>query len=448
MHSLPLTADPPDQANRSLLERALGAFTDVRAGEGLTALLLTLDVFLLLTAYYLLKTVREPLILAGGGAEVKSYASAGQAILLIGAVRAVSALSRRFGRVRLVTITSLFFASNLVVFFVLGKLGVPLGVPFYLWVGCFNVTAIAQFWSFANDVYTPEQGKRLFAIVGLGSSLGAMFGADVARRLFVPLGPYRMMLVAGALLLVCLAILRAANAREARLGPRRAHADDAPPGGTDGFTLIARDPYLLLVAAMVLVYNCVNSTGEYVLDRTLLESARQKVADGTAGGLDVAQIIGVFKGGYFFWVNTLGVVVQLFFVSRIFKYLGLRAALLILPTIAFAGSLTMAIAPVLLLVKAAKIAENGFDYSLHNTARQTLFLPLSREAKYNAKAAIDTVIVRAGDAVTGLGVWIGSRHALSVRSIALADLALIVVWIALAWVVGRRFQERVPAAAG
>ena len=435
------------------VERLLRIFTEVRAGEATTVLLLTLDVFLLLTAYYLLKTVREPLILTvEGGAEVKSYASAGQAVLLVGVVHVYAWLAKRYGRLLLLTITSLFFVSNLVLFFFLGRMGVPLGVPFYLWVGCFSLTVIAQFWSFANDVYTPEQGKRLFAIVGVGSSLGAIFGAKIAGVLFVPLGPYTMMLAAGGVILLSVGLIRIVDAREsARVTSEakateakatEAKAPEAPVGGTGGFTLILRDRYLLMIALLSLILNWVNSTGEYVLDRTLIEGAARKVAEGTAGGLDVKQFIGVFKADFFLWVNVIGAALQLFFVSRIIKFLGLRVALMVMPVIALGGYMTMAFFPLLYLVKAAKIAENSVDYSIQNTSRQMLFLPLSREAKYNAKAAIDTVFVRGGDVMSAVVVAVGSQLAFGTKHFAMVNMVLIVAWIALVWVIGRTFKER------
>lgn len=435
------------------IERLLRIFTEVRAGEATTVLLLTLDVFLLLTAYYMLKTVREPLILTvESGAEVKSYASAGQAVLLVGVVHVYAWLAKRYGRLLLLTITSLFFVSNLVLFYFLGRMGVPLGVPFYLWVGCFSLTVIAQFWSFANDVYTPEQGKRLFAIVGVGSSLGAIFGAKIAGLLFVPLGPYMMMLAAAGVILLSVGLIRIVDARETARATSEAKAleakggeakaTEAPVGGTGGFTLILRDRYLLMIALLSLILNWVNSTGEYVLDRTLIEGATRRVAEGTAGGLDVKQVIGVFKADFFLWVNVIGAALQLFFVSRIIKFLGLRVALMVMPVIALGGYTTMAFFPLLYLVKAAKIAENSVDYSIQNTSRQMLFLPLSREAKYNAKAAIDTVFVRGGDVMSAVVVAVGSQLAFGTKHFAMVNMVLIVAWIALVWVIGRTFKER------
>src|SRR5215813_12415500 len=178
----------------------LSVFGTVRSGEGLTALLLVTNVFILLMAYYIIKPVREALILSSAGAEIKSYAGAIQALLFLVIVPLYSAYASRTNRIRLINGVTAFFISNLVIFWILGRMQVQLGVVFFLWIGLFNLMLVAQFWAFANDVYTEQQGKRLFAIVGIGSSLGGIVGAHVARRLFEPIGPYSMMLLTAALL--------------------------------------------------------------------------------------------------------------------------------------------------------------------------------------------------------------------------------------------------------
>jgi len=191
---MPPSQAAPDAGEKTWLDRALSLFTDVHAGEGASALLLAVNVFWLLAFYYILKTVRESLILSEGGAEVKSYASAGQALLLLLVIPAYGAIAARVNRVRLISLVSLFFASHLVIFYLLGAAGVRIGVAFFLWIGIFNLVIVAQFWAFANDVYNNERGKRLFPLVGLGASLGAWLGAVMASELFTRLGPYRLLL--------------------------------------------------------------------------------------------------------------------------------------------------------------------------------------------------------------------------------------------------------------
>ncbi len=174
-----------------------------------------------------------------------------------------------------------------------------------------------------------------------------MFGAKIAGALYVPLGPYSMMLAAGGVILLSVGLIRIIDARESARATRavKEKAPEKPVGGTGGFTLILRDRYLLLIAFLALILNWVNSTGEFVLDQTLIEGATKQVAEGTAHGLDAEQIIGVFKANYFLWVNVIGAVLQLFFVSRIIKLVGLRVALMAMPVIAFGGYTTMAFFP-------------------------------------------------------------------------------------------------------
>ncbi|HET7217898.1 MAG TPA: MFS transporter [Vicinamibacterales bacterium] len=185
---------------RSGLDRFLGVFAEVRPGEGRVALLLALNVFLILMAYYVLKPVREALILGQGSAELKTYMSAGQVVLLAFVVPYYGRLVVRFERMRLINVVTAFFVACLIAFYVLAQFDVPLAIVFFLWIGIFNLMIVAQFWSFANDLYSKEEGERLFAIVGFGASLGAVLGARVADRLIEPLGVYQLMLV-GALVL-------------------------------------------------------------------------------------------------------------------------------------------------------------------------------------------------------------------------------------------------------
>jgi AAA family ATP:ADP antiporter len=415
----------------------LSAVADVRPGEAGMALTLALTVFLLLTAYYLLKVAREPLILLGGGAEVKAYAAAGQAVLLIAVLKGYDALATRMGRMALLAVVLGFFAANLVLFSLAVRAGLAVGVPFYLWVGIFSVTVLASFWSFANDVYRPEQGKRLFAILGAGSSLGAVAGAGLGRALARLLGPGELMLCAAGLLMVCLGLFAWVNGRlDSVQGDAGAESSAGPLGDESGLQLLLRDRYLLLIGVLSLLRNWVNSTGEYVLDRTLVASAPQLAA---AAGMSATRYISEFKAEYFGAVNVLGVLCQLFVASRIIRHLGVGRALLVLPVVALGGNLFMACLPVLALVRGAKVVENGVDYSLQNTAGNALYLVTSREAKYKAKAFIDAFLMRAGDALAAGAIWAGSHLGWSTRVFTRVDLVLCVVWIGVALMIHRRY---------
>ncbi|MGE3490002.1 MAG: hypothetical protein AB7N29_08345, partial [Vicinamibacterales bacterium] len=263
-----------NRSDRTLAERLLRPFAEVRHGEVVNVLLLALNLFLVLAAYYMLKTVRESLILAEGGAAVKAYSSAGQAVLLLALVPAFGALASRVNRMQLVRWVTLFFITNIGAFFAAGRLGLSIGVPYFLWVGIFNVMVIAQFWAFVNDIYSYDQGKRLFPIVGLGSSLGAWLGSVFAGDVIRATGPYPLMLLAGAILAVCIALAALVNRRQLHAySPAGAANATRPLGKVGGFALIRQQRYLTLIALMVVFLNIVNTSGEYLFGRFVVEEA-------------------------------------------------------------------------------------------------------------------------------------------------------------------------------
>jgi len=432
----------PDASPRSPLERVLAHLADVRAGEGVGALLLGCNLFLLLAAYYMLKTVREALILTQGGAEVKSYSAAGQAILLLIVVPLFGAFASRVNRVRLVTGVTLFFASNLVVFIVLGQMGVHEGIPYFLWVGVFNVMVIAQLWAFANDLYTQKQGERLFPLIGLGGALGASFGALAATGMIRAVGPYGLM-TAGAVLLVCCAALTwwidRRSVRQANPADRA--NSEQPLRKEGGFQLIFRDRYLMLIAALVVLLNIVNTSGEFLLGKLVVAQAARAFPDAFMVAAR-ERFIGEFYGSFFGSVNIIGLVLQTFFVSRIFKAIGPGGGLFVGPCIALVGYSVILAAPVLGLVRVLKILDNSSDYSIQNTARQALFLPTSREAKYKAKAAIDAFFMRFGDVLQAGVVYMRTALGFVVSSFAALNLAFTVIWFFIAAALAREYKRR------
>ena len=435
----------PSLTPRSRLEELLAHLVDIRAGEGVGALLFALNLFLLLGAYYMLKTAREALILSQGGAEVKSYSSAAQALVLLVLVPLYSWVTSRLNRIQAVTGVTLLFAVNLAAFAVAASMGASIGVLFFIWVGIFNVTVIAQFWSFASDVWTEEQGKRLLPVVGMGSSLGAFVGAKIARPLFHAMGPNEILLIAGFALGACVLLTRAADRKLRRTSPTQERIASAPLDATDGFRMVISNRYLLLIAGFVLLLNLVNTSGEFLLSRLVVDEAR-KVA---GASLELRrQFIGEFYSNFFAWAGFGGLIIQFLLVSRIFKHIGVRAALFIVPCIALAGYGLLALAPALAVLRVAKVFENAGDYSLQNSARHALFLRTSREARYNAKAAIDTFFWRTGDLLQAGCVYLGTRWGFGTGDFAALTMALTVVWIGLVALLFREYgrqAEPVPA---
>jgi AAA family ATP:ADP antiporter len=214
-------------------------------------------------------------------------------------------------------------------------------------------------------------------------------------------------------------------------GQARPTVAERPLGKVGGFQLVLSQRYLLLIGLLVLVLNVVNTVGEYILGRLVVEDAAARVASGAAGGLTEEALIGQFYGSFFGWVNLLGLLFQLFLVSRLFKWIGVRGTLFVLPIVATFSYGLLAAVPLLAVVSAVKVLENSSDYSINNTAKHALFLPTSREAKYKAKQAIDSFFWRTGDMLQGLIVFIGVHLAMGIRGFALINLAFVALWIFL-----------------
>ena len=431
------------------IERLLSPIADVRRDEVASALLMTLLIFLLLAAYYLLKTVREVLILSDGGAAVKSYSSAGQALLFVFLVPAYGAFASRVPPVKLVTTVTLIFASNVLLFIGAISLGLRVGVVYFLWAGIFNLMVIAQFWAFANDIYTEEQGRRIFPLIGVGASLGAWLGAVRAGTLIDSSSPSRLLLGAVVILVICAALVPLIPRVMARRAGEPARAQTAPLSKAGGFALIRQDRYLMLIAVMMVLVNVVNTTGEYLFGRYIVEQATTQFAGSDATAVAAReQFIGATYSRLYSTVNLLGFLLQMFAVGRIVKWFGVGPALAVHPLVALTGYLLLLRAPSLSLLSTVKIADNSLDYSLGNTTRQVLWLPTSREAKYKAKQAIDSFFVRAGDVLSAGLVFIGERLALSVPAFAAIVVVLTAVWLGIVALLSALRSQRAAAAAG
>jgi AAA family ATP:ADP antiporter len=459
--------------------RFLRLFADIRRGEAGKALLLALNVFLLLMAYYILKPLRESLLLVDkNSAVIKSCLSGAQAVLFVFVIKAFSRLSSKVPRHVLITWTTSFFISNLGLFYLLHAGGMakkPMGILFFVWVGIFNYFVIAQFWGFANDLYSDEAGKRTFPLVALGATLGGLVATlPFMKTLRNGLGgnwEFKLMLIAAGLLALCIVLARRIHRRDVRRtceerepgvagAAARPCVQEQPLEAGGGFRLIFKSRYLLLIAIMIGLYNFVNATGEFIMsDVTVRNSiAAAAPAEGPLpDGLPAASpaipkrslgksIHNAFMD-YQFLTNLIALVIQLFLVSRVFKWVGVGGALLFLPLIALGGYALISFGAVLALVRGVKAIENGTDYSLQNTTKAALFLVTKREEKYKAKAAIDTFFVRGGDTLAALAILAGTQIlGLPIERYALINVAVLVVLIGVCLKLIPAYRRRRAAA--
>ena len=478
---------------RTLTDKALAPFSEVKNGEGSTALVMLSTIFILLVCYYVLKTVREPLVAASAaqdlqlvtetslpqwlkdviikqeGAQLKAVAATFQALLLVGFVPAYSWLASKVTRIRLIVGVSIFFIACIELFFVMRLAAVPmLGFVFYIWVGIFSVAMIAQFWSFGNDIYSEEQGKRLFPIIGVGATAGSPVGAKAASLFYDYLAPEAkdgqaptldgfqkwiaesgvdpsfILLQVPVILLLVFTVLMVTVARrsdgssseqETEDEAKDEAKDDKSSGG--GFSLILKSPYPRLIAAVILLLNVVNTTGELLLTDIVVQNAQAAVASGEVSS--AGPYIGKFYGDFFFYVNIAALLLQAFVVSRIAKYIGLKGVLLALPIVALGTYGLFAAGVGLVALRWAKTAENSTDYSIMNTGKAMVWLPTTRDAKYKAKQAVDTLVVRVGD-VLAAGLFLVGTSLLGwgLPMIAAVNLMFVVVWLGATFLLLKR----------
>jgi AAA family ATP:ADP antiporter len=417
---------------RAWLKRTLFLGVELRPGEALGVVAMFASLFLILFTAYLLKPAREMLILTEGTAEIRSYAVALQALLLLVFIPIYGKFSRHFDSYRYMQVVTAVCVATLLAFAFAGKAGLAISVPYFVWLGAYSVLIIAQFWAFVSELYSREAGERLFVIVALGASIGAWVGSAVSRELVNYLDAYGLMICGAATLL-----LSSLPAKHATLsvpeGSRGAHtARDSVQQSSifAGFQLVLSRRYLMLMALFVIMLNLVNTTGEYLL-ASILENL---YAQGSAAGsidVDKGTYVGRFYGGFYFMVNLIGVLIQFFAVSRIIRFAGFNIAFVLTPLVVFLGYASLALLPIIGWFRYFKVAENSMDYSLQNTARQMLYLPLSRQEKYEARAVIDPFGQRIGDLLQAGLIFLG-LHLLHWESVDFIPLAAILAGISLA----------------
>jgi AAA family ATP:ADP antiporter len=351
-------------------------------------------------------------------------------------------LFRRTARLQLLQWVTIFFIANLALFFVLGRAGVDIGFAYYVWVGVFSVMMMAQFWAHATHAFKVESGQRLFPLIMAGAALGGLVGPWATGALSSVLDTWELMLVAIALLIATLLFIeRTWNAvpEGSRNGD---HVGESKGHALGGFALVLKDRYLLLLAVLAVLLNCVNTTGEYILTKLALDIVHAEIA--AQPGLDERALITALYGNYYFAANALGLVFQILLVTRIFRWVGVRGAILVLPIVALIGYGLVVFLPVFGIIRAVKILENSANYSIMNTVRHVLYLPLPAAHQYEGKTAVDTFFWRLGDVVQAgvifLGVnWLGFEF----QQFALLNMVLAVVWMIVAVRLGKRYPDSV-----
>jgi AAA family ATP:ADP antiporter len=390
--------------------------------------------FALLAGYYVLRPLRDQMGIAGGVRNLPWLFTATFVSLLV-AQPLYGALVARLPRVRFIPIVYHFFVANLAVFWVLLTLDVEKVIVarvFFVWLSVFNLFAVAVFWSFMADLFTAEQGKRLFGFIGAGGTAGALLGPVVTIWLSKPLGPVNLLIAAAVLLeaaVFCVyRIERVADAPIA-MDPR-----GQPVGGGAIAALpeLIRSPYLLGVAGWVSLLSF-GATIAYFAQANIVAATIHDAATQTRlfAGIDLA-------------VGLLSLATQVFATAKFLKRFGTGISAAALPAVYVIGFAAVAIAPSLSVVVTLQVAQRWMNFAIANPARQVFFTVVGREEKYKAKNLIDVVVYRGSDALYG---WVyDSLQALGLKlgAIALCALPVMAGWLMISIALGRT-QERLTA---
>ena len=388
--------------------------------------------FALLASYYVLRPIRDQMGIAGGVKNLPWLFTATFITLLI-AQPIYGALVARLPRTKFIPVVYHFFVVNLLVFWALLN-GVSntavVARIFFVWLSVFNLFAVAVFWSVMADLFTSEQGKRLFGFIGAGGTAGALLGPTITIWLSVPLGPVNLMLVAAALLEAAVfCVHRIEHARLGPLGPQES-GQTIGGGALAAIPAVARSPYLMGVGLWVALLS-------YAATIVYFEQAQLVSASVGSAGQQTRIFASIDLA-----VSVLTLATQILITGEVLKRLGTGLSAAALPAVYIVGFAFLGFAPSLIVVVIVQVLQRWMNFAIANPARQLYFTVVSREDKYKAKNLIDVVIYRGADALSG---WIFDTLqvlGLKLGAIALYSIPVVAGWFVLSLALGRTQEKR------
>ena len=435
-------SEKSSDAAGALIARLLRAVIDVKPAEATALGWSWLYFFSILSAYYVIRPIRDE-IGAAGGIENLPWLFAGTLCGMLIANPPFSALVARLAPVRFISWTYRFFMANLVLFLILlettsGPANVWTGRAFYIWVAIFNLFVVSVFWGFLADVFSSEQSRRLFGFIAAGGTIGGIVGSTLTSVLVAHLGRSRLLLVSAVLLeLAVFSVRRLSTISRGLRECSGTRGDEAAVGGgvLSGFAHAVRSPYLLNLTVYMLLFTIL-STFLYFQQADIAKHSFTDRSARTAffANIDLA-------------VNVLTLLIQLLLTGRIIKTLGVALTLTLLPALSVVGFAVLGIAPTVWAIITFQVLRRAGNFAVARPTRETCFTVVPREDKYKAKSFIDTFVYRAGDQI---GAWV--YGGMGLLGLGLAGISVAAVPIAVLWLVnglwlGRRNESLAREAA-
>jgi AAA family ATP:ADP antiporter len=433
-------------------ESPLKAMFDIRRSELPLALLMFSYFFLVITSFWILKPIKKSLFIEfydKSGFDLFAWHMAGpQAELLAKVLNMLVAfvavvvftwLARRFRRQQLTFIFTGFFLASYVAFtFVINQPQSITVWTFYLFGDLFSTLMVATFFAFLNDSVTPDAAKRLYGLVGLGGVVGGVFGTSTVRVLIARINAADWLWIAFGLGLVILAVAMGAGRVVDRNPPPEPEPEISEPEprgesnpAIEGARLVFRSRYLLSIVAIVGLYEIVSTVMDFQFTSTIAH-----YLNGPAIGEQFATVFAI--------TNVVSMLVQLLLTSFVMSRLGVGVALLFLPIAVLAGSMGFTVLPILWVGSSLNTVDNAFSYSINQSAKESLYVPTTKDEKYKAKAFIDMFVQRFAKAVAvgvSLGITFVFKDFSSIRWLSGFTIPIIIVWIFAVRYAGRQFRE-------
>lgn len=429
---MPQDSNPTAQALQVRLQRMV----NMQQGEGYAIFWSFCYFFTLLSSYYILRPIRDEMGVTAG-IEQLHWLFTGTFVAMLLVVPFFGWITSRYQRKQFLPYIYYFFIANILSFYILFEssiLIIYVARAFFIWLSVFNLFIVSIFWSFMTDLFRNDQAKRLFGFIAAGGTIGAITGPAMTAILVQQLGTSHMLLISATLLglsVFCIRRLIVWQKTEIKTegsNSNRGNDREQPLGGgiLDGIILVIRSPYLLGICVLILLYSSL-STFLYFQQAQIIKAAFDDSETRTAvfAGIDFA-------------VNTLTLLIQIFFTGRLVKWLGLGMTLALIPLFLSIGFLILGLLPVLLVLVAVQVIRRAGNYAIMRPAREMLYVILNREEKYKAKNFIDTVIYRGGDAASSW-IYTGMRSfGLSLSTIAWIAVPLSLGWAWIAFQLGQK----------
>ena len=432
-----MVSDTPANSNANLFDRIFG----LEKHEYVAVAWSFAYFFCVLSSYYILRPVREAMAV-GSGPNTIPFLFLGTFTVMLVVTPVFGWIASRYPRRKFLPWVYLFFISNILIFWAVFSLAVDrdqshlwLGRVFFVWLSVFNLFVVSVFWSFMADIYTREQGRRLFGVITAGGSIGALIGGATTSVMVVNIGFHNLFPISAALLVVAVLCIRRlrewVTTEHERVEPGEA-GSATPIGGTAlaGITHLLSSPYFGAIALKSIIASLLG-TALYMFTAELVAAS---IADADSQTRFFSNINNA--------TNAIALVAQLLIVKRVVGRFGIGVSLALMPVVSIAGFAILAVYPTLAVVAVLTVARRALGFGFAKPTTDMLYSVVTPEEKYKTKNFMDTAVYRGGDLVGTWSIRGLQSIGMGISTISWIMLPFAALWAVVALWLGRDYRRR------